>query len=129
MDPECDEKQFLTQLNDGQVVRLVSSTSAKLTPLEPYIFRAYRASAQQLRKLELEPDLEAYSFEVVEEGVPALGMSPQPESCLRILPNRSVDFKGGRGKWATFVIAARDAAGVALRSVGHGIEKPASGLL
>ncbi|CAE7648087.1 ypt2 [Symbiodinium sp. KB8] len=125
MDPECDEKQFLTQLNDGQVVRLVSSTSAKLTPLEPYIFRAYRASAQQLRKLELEPDLEAYSFEVVEEGVPALGMSPQPESCLRILPNRSVDFKGGRGKWATFVIAARDAAGVALRSVGHGIEKPA----
>ena len=36
-----------------------------------------------------------------------------------------MDGKGGQGKWATFVLARDEAAGVALRALGHGLDQPA----
>ena len=123
MDMECDDGiPFEVELGDLQVVRLVSSSTLQLAP---FVFRAHRVSAQHLTKLEVEAALEAYHFEIVDDGTSEVTLSLQPQKCLRILPNRSVDGSGGRGPWATFVVAARDAAGVALRTVGHGIEKPA----
>ncbi|CAE7281053.1 Rab35 [Symbiodinium natans] len=125
MDCDCrDEGPFVMELRDRQVVRLVNSSTLQPSPL---IFRAYQASPQQLVNMKADPALEAFHLEIL-DGVPAVGClkwAPQPQTCLRILPNRSVDRKGGRGPWATFAIAARDAAGIALRSLGHGTEQPA----
>ena len=105
------------------MLRFVSSASQQATSS---IFRVHRASAKQLRKLELDPALEAFNFEIVDDQAPAMSFGPQPQTCLRIQRDRSVDGKGYMGPWATFV-AARDGPGprgVALRSVGH-VEEPA----
>ena len=99
-------------LGDGQVVKLVNSSTRQAAP---FTFRAHRVPAKRLVKLEADPALEAFNFEILKDDEPVT----LAETCLRILPSRSVDGQGGRGKWATFIITARDSAGVALRVLGH----------
>mmetsp|Transcript_56312 Transcript_56312/g.134368 ORF Transcript_56312/g.134368 Transcript_56312/m.134368 type:complete len:452 (-) Transcript_56312:134-1489(-) len=113
-----------TELADGQVLRLVSSASQQAKSL---VFRVHRASAKQLRTFELDPALKAFNLEIVDDQAPPMSFGPQPQTCLRIQRDRSVDGKGFRGPWATFVVSARDESGprgVSLRSVGH-VEEPA----
>jgi hypothetical protein len=46
------------------------------------------------------------------------------ERALRILPNRSVDFSGGRGPWALFEVSEGSRSGVTLRVLGHARPNP-----
>ena len=87
----------------------------------PFTFRAHRVSSRHLAKLEADPSLEAFGFEMLKEDAPVSLASKTP-TCLRILADRSVDGKGGQGKWATFVLARDEVAGVALRALGHDAE-------
>ena len=109
------------KLCDGQEVQLVNSSTQQAAP---FTFRAHKVPPQELAKLEADPALEAFNFEILKHHAPVALATAGP-SYLRILPDRSVDGKGAEDQWATFIIESHDAAGVALRALGHGMDQPA----